>query len=112
MYTLYVYIFMANNRSKTSKLLNIRLKNEDFDAIDKMSEILGETRSDVARILLMPSILQAKTAMQTKSVLKAAKVRMNSEIQQSKLIRDLAKKAEIQEELNLVEFGDFLPQPV
>jgi hypothetical protein len=37
---------------------------------------------------------------------------MNSEIQQSKLIRDLAKKAEVQEELNLVEFGDFLPQPV
>ena len=92
--------------------MNIRLKNEDFDALDKMAEILGETRSDVARILLMPSILQAKTAMQTKSVLKAAKVRMNSEVQQSKLIRELAKKAEVQDELNLVEFGDFQPQSV
>jgi hypothetical protein len=103
---------MSNVPSKTTKLTTIRLKNEDIDALNKMAEILGENRSELIRILLMPSILQAKTAMQTKSVLKAAKVRMNSEIQQSKLIRDLAKKAEVQEELNLVEFGDFLPQPV
>ena len=43
--------------------------------------------------------------METKSVVQAAKARLNAEIEQSKLIRDLAKKAEIQTNLNLGEYS-------
>ena len=91
--------------SKITKLISFRLKNDEIDAIDAMSELIGKSKSDTIRILLTPSIIQAKTAMETKSVMKAAKARLNAEIEQSKLIRDLAKKAEIQTDLNLEEYS-------
>ena len=77
------------------------MKNDEIDAIQAMSELIGKSKSDTIRILLTPSIIQAKTAMETKSVLKAAKARMHAEMEQSKLIQELAKKAEIQTDLNL-----------
>jgi hypothetical protein len=43
--------------------------------------------------------------MQTKSVAKAALARLNAEMEQSKLIRELAKKSEIQTNLNLGEYS-------
>lgn len=91
--------------SKITKLISFRLKNDEIDAIQAMSELIGKSKSDTIRILLTPSIIQAKTAMETKSVMKAAKARLNAEIEQSKLIRDLAKKAEIQTDLNLEEYS-------
>jgi hypothetical protein len=91
--------------SKITKLISFRLKNDEIDAIEAMSELIGKSKSDTIRILLTPSIIQAKTAMETKSVMKAAKARLNAEIDQSKLIRDLAKKAEIQTKLNLEEYS-------
>jgi negative regulator of replication initiation len=91
--------------SKITKLISFRLKNDEIDAIDAMSELIGKSKSDTIRILLTPSIIQAKTAMETKSVVQAAKARLNAEIEQSKLIRDLAKKAEIQTNLNLGEYS-------
>ena len=91
--------------SKITKLISFRLKNDEIDAIEAMSELIGKSKSDTIRILLTPSIIQAKTAMETKSVMKAAKARLNAEIEQSKLIRDLAKKAEIQTNLNLEEYS-------
>ena len=91
--------------SKITKLISFRLKNDEIDAIEAMSELIGKSKSDTIRILLTPSIIQAKTAMETKSVMKAAKARLNAEIDQSKLIRDLAKKAEIQTNLNLEEYS-------
>jgi|MDTB01.1.fsa_nt_gb propanediol dehydratase small subunit len=105
------HLVLSLMASSTTKTTGIRLKNEDIDVIDKMSELVGKNRSDLIRILLMPSILQAKTAMETKSVLKAAKVRMQAELEQGKIIRQLAKNAEVQGELNLVEFGEFSVQP-
>ena len=101
---------MSNVPSKTTKLTTIRLKNEDVHALDKMAELIGKNRSDTIRILLMPSIIQAKVAMETKSVMKAAKARITAEIEQGKMIADLAKNAEVQGELNLVEFGQFSVQ--
>jgi hypothetical protein len=91
--------------SKITKLISFRLKNDEIDAIEAMSELIGKSKSDTIRILLTPSIIQAKTAMETKSVVQAAKARLNAEIEQSKLIRDLAKKAEIQTNLNLGEYS-------
>mgnify|MGYP001581510622 CR=1 FL=1 len=87
--------------SKSTSVVGLRLKNEDIDALDAMCELIGETRSTTIRILLTPSIIQAKTAMETKSVLKAAKARMHAEMEQSKLIHDLAKKSQIQTDLKL-----------
>ena len=87
--------------SKITKLISFRLKNDEIEAIQAMSELIGKSKSDTIRILLTPSIIQAKTAMETKSVLKAAKARLNAELEQSTLIRDLAKKAEIQTDLKL-----------
>jgi hypothetical protein len=87
--------------SKSTSVVGLRLKNEDIDALDAMCELIGETRSTTIRILLTPSIIQAKTAMETKSVLKAAKARLNAEMEQSKLIHDLAKKSQIQTDLKL-----------
>ena len=81
------------------------MQNDEIDAIQAMSELIGKSKSDTIRILLTPSIIQAKTAMETKSVLKAAKARLNAEMEQSKLIRDLAKKSEIQTDLNLGEYA-------
>ena len=81
------------------------MKNDEIDAIEAMSELIGKSKSDTIRILLTPSIIQAKTAMETKSVLKAAKARMQTEMDQSKLIRELAKKSEIQTNLNLDEYS-------
>ena len=80
------------------------------EARQSVKELIGKNRSDTIRILLMPSILQAKTAMETKSVMKAAKARFNAEIEQGKIITQLAKNAEVQGELNLVEFGEFSVQ--
>ena len=91
--------------SKITKLISFRLENDEIDAIEEMSELIGKSKSDTIRILLTPSIIQAKTAMETKSVVQAAKARLNAEIEQSKLIRDLAKKAEIQTNLNLGEYS-------
>ena len=91
--------------SKITKLISFRLKNDEIDAIEAMSELIGKSKSDTIRILLTPTIIQAKTAMETKSVLKAAKARMQAEMDQSKLIRELAKKSEIQTNLNLDEYS-------
>ena len=104
------HLVLSLMASSTTKTTGIRLKNEDIDVIDKMAELIGKNRSDTIRILLMPSILQAKTAMETKSVMKAAKARITAEMEQGKMIRDLAKNAEVQGELNLVEFGEFSVQ--
>ena len=101
---------MSNVPSKTTKLTTIRLKNEDVHALDKMAELIGKNRSDTIRILLMPSIIQAKVAMETKSFRKSATARIAAELEQGKMIRDLAKNAEVQGELNLVEFGEFSVQ--
>lgn len=87
--------------SKSTSVVGLRLKNEDIDALDAMCELIGKTRSTTIRILLTPSIIQAKTAMETKSVLQASKARLLAEMEQSKLIRELAKKSEIQTDLKL-----------
>ena len=44
---------MALQPSSTTTLTSFRLKNEDVDALNKMAELLGQTRSDVVRICLL-----------------------------------------------------------
>lgn len=90
---------MGNAPSNTTKSTTIRLKNEDRDAIDAMCELIGKDRSETIRILLRPNLEMAKVAMQTKSVGKAQMARLNAELENSKLIKTLAKKSEIQTEL-------------
>ena len=90
---------MGNAPSNTTKLTTIRLKNEDIDAIQAMAELIGKDRSETIRILLRPNLEMAKVAMQTKSIGKANKARLMAELENAKLMRTLAKKAEIQTEL-------------
>ena len=91
--------------SKSTSVIGLRIKNEDIDALDAMCELIGKNRSETVRILLTPSLIQAKVAMETKSVVKAASARLNAEMAQSTLIRELAKKSEIQDTLNLAEYS-------
>ena len=91
--------------SKSTSVIGLRLKNEDIDALDKMCELIGKNRSETVRILLTPSIIQAKVAMETKSVVQAAKARLSAEMEQSKTIRELAKKSEVQGTLKLEEYS-------
>ena len=85
--------------SSTTKATTVRLMNEDLDALEAMAKLIGKDRSETIRILLRPNLEMAKVAMETKSIGKAAKARLNAELENQKLMRTLAKKSEIQTEL-------------
>ena len=85
--------------SSTTKATTIRLMNEDLDALEAMAKLIGKDRSETIRILLRPNLEMAKVAMETKSIGKAAKARLNAELENQKLMRTLAKESEIQTEL-------------
>ena len=88
--------------SKISSIVTLRLKNEEKEAIDQIVE-LGkfESRCDALRALLKPAMAQAMTAIRTKSVAKAAKVRIQEEVIFAKHIHTMSKSAEVQDELAL-----------
>ena len=91
--------------SKSTSVIGLRIKNQDIDALDAMCDLIGKNRSETVRILLTPSLIQAKVAMETKSVVKAASARLKAEMAQRKLIHELAKKSEVQGTLNLEEYS-------
>lgn len=90
---------MGNAPSKTTKPTTLRLKNEDIEVIDAMAELIGKDRSETIRIMLRPQIMQGKVAMETKSTLKASKARMQAELEQQRVMTQLAKLSEVQTEL-------------
>ena len=85
--------------------------NEDLDALEAMSKLIGKDRSETIRILLRPNLEMAKVAMETKSVGKAAKARLNAELENQKMMRTLAKKSEIQTEIFMPVDERYIVQP-
>ena len=91
-----------NNRTTTSGIITIRMSNAELDAIDKITQ-LGKynSRSQAVRALLQPALAQSMEAIRTKSVAKAAIVRIQAEREFAKHIQRMARYAEVQDELGL-----------
>ena len=91
-----------NNRTTTSGIITIRMSNAELDAIDKITQ-LGKynSRSEAVRALLQPVLAQSMEAIRTKSVAKAALVRIQAEREFAKHIQRMARHAEVQDELGL-----------
>lgn len=82
--------------SSTTKCLGVRMKNEDIELLDKIVELGGfENRGDALRAFCRPAFEMCKTAIETKSVIQAGKVRLQEE---KKLMKYLNRMAEHSEE--------------
>jgi len=93
--------------SKTTTPLGLRLNNKDLAVIDTLVEMTDvESRTEMVRLLIKPTLAQLRTAMETKSVAKAAKVRIQQEMEFAKFVHKVAKASEIQTELPM---GDLQP---
>ena len=88
--------------SKISKPISIRLKNEQIDAIDLIVK-LGEfpNRQEAMHAMLMPSLKQFCKVIETKSILKGAKARIQAELQLAKHLSAVEKNTEVQDKLEL-----------
>ena len=81
--------------SSTTKAITIRLKNEDIEALEVIRELGGfSSRGDCLRALLEPTLIQARTAIETKSVYQAGKAKVMAEIALNKHISRMADEAE------------------
>ena len=93
---------MTNNKSTTTQVVGVRLKNEQIAAIDKLTELTGfENRSDCVRAMLQPQLVQLVVAMETKSAMRAATARMKAEREFQKMVGKAMKNSEIQDKLDL-----------
>lgn len=93
--------------SKITTPVAVRLNNKDLAVIDALVEMTGsQNRTEMVRLLIKPTLRQLQVAMETKSVMKAAKVRIEEEREFAKLVRQVSKASEIQTELPM---GDFQP---
>jgi Arc/MetJ-type ribon-helix-helix transcriptional regulator len=90
------------NRTHKSGVITLRMSNAELDAIDKITE-LGKynSRTEAVRALLQPALAQSMEAIRTKSVAKAAFVRIQAEREFAKHIQRMARYAEVQDELGL-----------
>ena len=83
--------------SSTTQVLGVRMKNEDLELLDKIVELGGfESRGDAMRAFCLPAFEMCKTAIETKSVYQAAKVRMAEEKKLMKHLRRMADESEEQ----------------
>ena len=92
---------MAWRKSKSSTLIAMRFKNEELEVLDALSELAGLNRSDTIKAFMKPAWDQATVAMETKSMLKASKARIEAEMELGKHIRAIIKATEVQTELGL-----------
>ena len=92
---------MVWRESKSSTVITLRLKNEELDVLDALSELAGLNRTETLRAFMKPAWDQATVAMETKSMLKASKARIDAEIELTKHIRNIIKATEVQTELGL-----------
>ena len=93
--------------SKTTTPLGLRLNNKDLAVIDALVEMSGvESRTEMVRVLIKPTLSQLRTAMETKSISKASFVRIQEEIEFGKIVSKVARASEIQTELPM---GDLQP---
>ena len=89
-----------HNTSRRSAVVGLRLTNAEIDTIEKVQE-LGNfaSKTEVVQIMLRPALAQFKTAIETKSVRKAAMVRVGEEVLMNKKLSACMKAAEVQTEL-------------
>lgn len=81
--------------SSTTKPIPIRLKNEDIEALEVIRELGGfASRGECLRALLEPALIQARTAIETKSIYQASKAKVMAEIALNKHICKMADEAE------------------
>ena len=92
--------YNKHNQSRKSAVVGLRLTNEEIDTIETVQE-LGNfaSKTEVVQIMLRPVLAQFKTAMETKSVRKAAMVRIGEEVAMNKKLAECMKASEIQTEL-------------
>ena len=96
-----------NTTHKTS-VVGVRLTNEEVDAIETIIDLGGfSSKTEVVQMMLRPMLAQFRTAIQTKSVMKAAKVRIKEEIALNEKLNACIKASEVQTEL----FPDMEVQP-
>ena len=102
------YRYSKHNTSRKSAVVGLRLTNEEIDTIETVQE-LGNfaSKTEVVQIMLRPVLAQFKTAIETKSVRKAAMVRIGEEVAMNKKLAECMKASEIQTEL----FPDMEVQP-
>ena len=78
------------------------MKNEYMEVLDHIVELGGyENRNEALRAMLYPQFVQCVVAMETKSVMKAAYARVKAEKEFCDRVATMAKKSEIQDELEL-----------
>ena len=90
--------------SSTTKPISLRLTNEDIEALEVIRELGGfASRGDCLRALLEPTLVQARTAIETKSVIQAGAAKINAEIKLNRYISKMADQAEKDTQLPLPE---------
>ena len=88
--------------STTTKPITIRLNNEDIEALEVIRELGGfESRGDCLRALLEPALIQARTAIETKSTIQAGVAKVKAEVALNKHILRMADQAEKNTQLPL-----------
>ena len=89
--------YNRHNQTRKSGVVGLRLTNAEIDTIEKVQE-LGNfaSKTEVVQIMLRPALAQFKTAMETKSVRKAAMVRIGEEVAMNKKLSECMKASEIQ----------------
>ena len=92
--------YNKHNQTRRSAVVGLRLTNAEIDTIEKVQE-LGNfaSKTEVVQIMLRPALAQFKTAIETKSVRKAAMVRIGEEVLMNKKLSECMKAAEVQTEL-------------
>jgi metal-responsive CopG/Arc/MetJ family transcriptional regulator len=94
-----------HNPNTESQPVSIRLKNEEIDAIDAIKEF-GEfnSRNEVIRHLIQPALAQYVDAINTKSALSGAIVRIQEEMKCNERLAMVRKKANRKAQLVLPDF--------
>jgi metal-responsive CopG/Arc/MetJ family transcriptional regulator len=94
-----------HNLNTESQPVSIRLKNEEIDAIDAIKEF-GEfnSRNEVIRHLIQPALAQYVDAINTKSALSGAIVRIQEEMKCNERLAMVRKKANRKAQLVLPNF--------
>ena len=76
------------DRHTTSKILTLRLKNEEIEAIDAIVEFSEfRSRNECVRHLLQPALAKYVTAINTKSTWKAGVAQISAEMDLNKRLK-------------------------
>ena len=94
-----------HNPNRESQPITLRLKYEEIEAIDAIKEF-GEfnSRNEVVRHLIQPALAQYVDAINTKSALSGAIVRIQEEMKCNERLATVRKKANRKAQLILPDF--------